>query len=62
MTFVPDVLPSTTEVPTEAQYEARWQLWKADARMAERRRVDRVRILAGVVAFALVVYLLTMVI
>ena len=46
---------------TEAQYEARWQLWKADGRVAERRRVDRVRILAGVVAFMLVVFLLTMV-
>jgi hypothetical protein len=53
-------LPSTIEVPTEAQYEARWQLWKADGRVAERRRVDRVRILAGVVAFALVVFLLTL--
>ena len=52
---------SATDVfVTDAQHEARWKLWKAEGRALERRRVGRVRILAGVVALAMGLLWLTL--
>lgn len=49
-------------LPAADPHDARWQLWKADNRVSERRRVGRVRMAAGAMAFVLVVLWLTMVV
>ena len=50
---------STDLFVTDEQHEARWQLWKAEGRALERRRVGRARMFGGVVVLAMGLWWLT---